>query len=70
MQCISMYAFYYHDPIHQSIGMIYEVMGGGVSPTKTCDKAKTSTKLMSLLLQQGVEKIDRLRHGEGFSEGA
>lgn len=40
-----------------------------VFPTKNFDKAETSTKLMSLLLQQGVEKIDRLRHG-GFWGGA
>ena len=35
-----------------------------IFPKKTFDKAETSTKLMALLLQQGVEKIDRLRHRE------
>lgn len=40
-----------------------------VLPNKNFDKAETSTKLMALLLQQGVEKIDRLRHGGGKGGG-
>ena len=54
---------------HLMVLMVHFCVFEWIFPKKTFDKAETSTKLMALLLQQGVEKIDRLRHRENGGGG-